>query len=160
MGWKLYLRAHLHRPGGGRRRHHRFGFLPTLAASRVRPNVVLQPQASALPTKRRIISAIAGLFLTIIVVLLLTAVMGLVATVFLGNLVAGLLGAYGALAVLSILTVVLLTVVLVVGRIPSFGSINLKMSLRGLSRQKARRVHSPRPGGGHLRDELDRYPRR
>ena len=51
-----------------------FGFLPTLAASRVRPNVVLQPQASVLPKSGRIIS--------FFVVLLLTAVMGLVATVF------------------------------------------------------------------------------
>ena len=138
VGWKLYLEPIYTGLVVGVVATTVFGFLPTLAASRVRPNVVLQPQASALPTKRRIISAIAGLFLTIIVVLLLTAVMGLVATVFLGNLVAGLLGAYGALAVLSILTVVLLTVVLVVGRIPSFGSINLKMSLRGLSRQKGR----------------------
>ena len=138
VGWKLYLEPIYTGLVVGVVATTVFGFLPTLAASRVRPNVVLQPQASALPTKRRIISAIAGLFLTIIVVLLLTAVMGLVATVFLGNLVTGLLGAYGALAVLSILTVVLLTVVLVVGRIPSFGSINLKMSLRGLSRQKGR----------------------
>ena len=115
-----------------------FGFLPTLAASRVRPNVVIQPQASALPRARRVISAILGFLLTTIVVLLLTAVMGLVATLFLDSLLAGLLGAYGALAVLTLLTVILLAVVWVVGKTPSFGSINLKLSLRGLSRQKGR----------------------
>ena len=115
-----------------------FGFLPTLAASRVRPNVVIQPQASALPTARRVISVIVVFSLTAIVVLLLTAVMGLVATVFLGSLLIGLLGAYGALAVLTVLMVVLLAVVWVIGKTPSFGSINLKLSLRGLSRQKGR----------------------
>ena len=115
-----------------------FGFLPTLAASRVRPSVVIQPQASALPRGRRVIYAIVAFFLTAIVVLLLTAVMGLVATVFLGSLLVGLLGAYGTLAVLAILMVALLVVVWVIGKTPSFGSINLKMSLRGLFRQKGR----------------------
>ena len=115
-----------------------FGFLPTLAASRVRPSVVIQPQASALPRGRRVISVIVAFFLTAVVVLFLTAVMGLVATAFLGSLLVGLLGAYGTLAVLAVLMVVLLAVVWVVGKMPSFGSINLKMSLRGLSRQKGR----------------------
>ena len=107
-----------------------FGFLPTLAASRVRPNVVLQPQASVLPKSGRIIS--------FFVVLLLTAVMGLVATVFLGNPLIGLAGAYGALAVLALLTIILLGLVWLVGKVPSFGSINLKLALRGLSRQRGR----------------------
>ena len=84
------------------------------------------------------ISGIVAFFLTTIVVLFLTAVMGLVATVFLDSLLVGLLGAYGALGVLTVLTMVLLAVVWVVGKAPSFGSINLKMSLRGLSRQKGR----------------------
>ena len=107
-----------------------FGFLPILAASRVRPNVLLQPQASALPKAGRLIS--------LFVVLLLTAVMGLVATVFLDDLTIAMIGTYGALAVLTLLTVILLGVVWLVGKVPSFGSINLKLSLRGLSRQKGR----------------------
>ena len=115
-----------------------FGFLPTLAAGRVRPNLVIQPQASTLPRGRRVISAVRAFFLTVIVVLLLTAVMGLVATVFLDSLLAGLLGAYGTLVVLAVLTVLLLAIVWLLGKTPSFGSINLKMSLRGLSRQKGR----------------------
>lgn len=107
-----------------------FGFLPILAASRVRPNVLLQPQASALPKAGRLIS--------LFVVLLLTAVMGLVATVFLDDLTIAMIGTYGALAVLTLLTGILLGVVWLVGKVPSFGSINLKLSLRGLSRQKGR----------------------
>ena len=107
-----------------------FGFLPTLAASRVRPNVVLQPQSTSLPKTGRLVS--------IAVVLGLTAVMGLVATVFVDDPVIGLAGAYGALAGLVLLTVILVGVVWVIGKLPSFGSVNLKMSLRGLSRQKGR----------------------
>ena len=138
-----------------------FGFLPTLAAGRVRPNLVIQPQASTLPRGRRVISAVRAFFLTVIVVLLLTAVMGLVATVFLDSLLAGLLGAYGTLVVLAVLTVLLLAIVWLLGKTPSFGSINLKMSLRGTVPPKgAGRLYASRPGGGHLRNELDRYPRR
>ena len=107
-----------------------FGFLPTLAAGRVRPNVVLQPQATPLPRTGRLIS--------LVVVLLLTAVMGLVATVFVGDPLLGMAGAYGALVALALLTVVLLGVVWLIGKIPSFGSINLKLSLRGLSRERER----------------------
>ena len=112
-----------------------FGFLPVLAASRVRPNVLLQPQASVLPRAGRLIS--------FFVVLLLTAVMGLIATVFLDDLSIAMIATYGALAVLTLLTVILLGVVWLVGKIPSFGSINLKLSLRGLSRQRgAQPLHS------------------
>ena len=138
VDWKLYLQPIYTGLVVGVIATTVFGFLPTLAASRVRPNVVIQPQASALPRARRVISGIGAFFLTAVVVLFLTAVMGLVATVFLDSLIVGLLGAYGALAVLTVLMVVLLAVVWVVGRLPSFGSINLKMSLRGLSRQKGR----------------------
>ena len=138
VDWKLYLQPIYTGLVVGIIATTVFGFLPTLAASRVRPNVVIQPQASALPTARRVISAIVVFCLTAIVVLLLTAVMGLVATAFLGSLLVGLLGAYGALAVLAVLVVGLLAVVWVIGKTPSFGSINLKMSLSGLSRQKGR----------------------
>ena len=138
VDWKLYLQPIYTGLVVGIIATTVFGFLPTLAAGRVRPNVVIQPQASTLPRARRVISGIVGFFLTAIVVLFLTAVMGLVATVFLDSLLVGLLGAYGALVVLAILMLVLLAVVWVVGKTPSFGSINLKLSLRGLSRQKGR----------------------
>ena len=138
VDWKLYLQPIYTGLVVGIIATTVFGFLPTLAASRVRPNVVIQPQSSALPTAHRVISVIVVFFLTAIVVVFLTAVMGLVATVLLGSLPVGLLGAYGALAVLAVLMVILLAVVWVIGKTPSFGSINRKMSLRGLSRQKGR----------------------
>ena len=138
VDWKLYLQPIYTGLVVGIIATTVFGFLPTLAASRVRPNVVIQPQASALPRARRVISVITVFFLTAIVVLFLTAVMGLVAATFLDSLLAGLWGAYGALAVLTVLMVILLAVVWAVGKTPSFGSINLKLCLRGLSRQKGR----------------------
>ena len=107
-----------------------FGFLPMLAASRVRPNVVLQPQASVLPR--------AGRILSFVVVLLLTAVMGLVASWLMDSILIGMIGAFAVLAVLVLLTLVLLIVVWAVGKTPDFGKITLKLSLRGLSRQKGR----------------------
>jgi predicted lysophospholipase L1 biosynthesis ABC-type transport system permease subunit len=107
-----------------------FGFLPTLAASRVRPNVLLRPQASLLPRSGRILS--------LGVILLLTAVMGLVASVLLDNLLIGMLAAYGALVILSILVTVLLGVVWAIGRLPHFGNLNLKLASRGLSRHRGR----------------------
>ena len=107
-----------------------FGFLPVLAAGRVRPNVVLQAQASALPRSGRVLSSV--------VVLALTAVIGVVASVFVGNWVIGMIGTYGAMAVLALLSLALLLVVWVVGKLPAFASITLKLSLRGLSRQRGR----------------------
>ncbi len=107
-----------------------FGFLPTLAAGRVRPNAVIQPQEGAAVTTGRLLS--------FVVVLGLAGVMGVITGVFVENLFIGILIAYGAMAVIIVLTLLLLAVVSVVGRIPDFGRINLKLSLRGLSRQKAR----------------------
>ena len=107
-----------------------FGFLPTLAAGRVRPNAVIQPQEEAAIT--------TGRLLGFVVVLGLAAIMGVIAGVFIDNLLIGILIAYGAMAVIFLLTLLLLTVVGIVGRVPDFGRINLKLALRGLSRQKAR----------------------
>ncbi|MCH8191819.1 MAG: FtsX-like permease family protein [Chloroflexi bacterium] len=107
-----------------------FGFLPVLAAGRVRPNVVLQAQASTLPRSGRVVS--------LVVVLALAAVIGVVASVFVGNWTIGMIGTYGAMAVLALLSLALLLVVWLVGKLPTFGSITLKLSLRGLSRQRGR----------------------
>lgn len=107
-----------------------FGFLPILAASRVRPNVVLQSQTSGLPRTGRLTS--------ILVVLALTAIMGVVVSVFVDNFLIGLLGTFGTMAVLAVLTILLLVVVWATGKLPDLGSIILKISLRGLSRQKGR----------------------
>ena len=107
-----------------------FGFLPVLAAGRVRPNVVLQAQASTLPRSGRVVS--------LVVVLALAAVIGVVASVFIGNWTIGMIGTYSAMAVLALLSLALLLVVWLVGKLPTFGSITLKLSLRGLSRQRGR----------------------
>ncbi len=107
-----------------------FGFLPTLAAAKVRPSAVLQPQVSTRPKTGRLQSLITLLFLT--------AVMGLVTSIFLNDLLFGMIGAFGALLVLAFLTLLLLGVVSVIGRAPDWNSINLKLALRGLSRQKGR----------------------
>ncbi len=107
-----------------------FGFLPVLAAGRVRPNVVLQAQSSTLPRSGRVVS--------LVVVLALAAVIGVVASVFVGNWTIGMIGTYGAMAILALLSLALLLVVWLVGKLPTFGSITLKLSLRGLSRQRGR----------------------
>ncbi|MCP4517591.1 MAG: FtsX-like permease family protein, partial [Delftia sp.] len=90
-----------------------FGVLPTLAAGRVRPNVVLRPSDAPAPR--------AGRLLSLLVVLALTAIMGVIAGQVLGNPAAGLLGACVTVVVLGLATLVLRALLWFLCRLPCFG---------------------------------------
>ena len=115
-----------------------FGFLPALAVSRVRPALVLRREEGALPRLGRLS---AGL-----VIFLLAGVMGLLAGLLMGDpstgsgqaLLSGLALAYGTLVALVLLTSLLWILVRLMARLPSMGRVNLKLALRGLTRQRGR----------------------
>ena len=102
-----------------------FGFLPTLAAGRVRPAVVLQPDQAALPR--------AGLGRSTLVVILLTGVIGILVGQILGKTWLGIGLAYAAMAALAMATLVLAGVVILLSRLPSMGNPYFKLSQRGLA---------------------------
>lgn len=107
-----------------------FGFLPTLSAGRVRPNVVLFPTGTAVPR--------AGRRLSLLVVILLTAIMGLLVGQILENLVLGIGIAYGTMVVMGIAVLILGALVWILSRLPALGSTYIKLSQRAIGGQAGR----------------------
>jgi putative ABC transport system permease protein len=107
-----------------------FGLLPTLSAGRVRPNRVLRLTESSLPRAGRGVSLLA--------LLALTALIGLVVGPILGSLGLGLLLAYATILILGAALLLLRGVVWLITRLPSLGSISLKLAQRAVSEQPGR----------------------
>ncbi|MGD9100795.1 MAG: FtsX-like permease family protein [Anaerolineae bacterium] len=106
------------------------GFLPALAAAQTRPMQVLRPDAGGRPR--------IGRGRSLLVVLALTALIGLLAGQLVRSLVGGLVGAYATLLVLALLIGLLWTVVWVVEKLPSLGWLSLRLAKRDLGRNRAR----------------------
>lgn len=107
-----------------------FGFLPTLSAGRVRPNVVLYPTDTIVPR--------AGRRLSLLAVIVMTAVMGLLVGQILGNVPLGMGIAYGTMVVLGIAILIFRGLVFILSRLPSFGSTYIKLSQRAIRGQSGR----------------------
>jgi putative ABC transport system permease protein len=107
-----------------------FGFLPTLSAGRVRPNVVLSPGDAVVPR--------AGRRLSVLTVVVLTATMGLLVGQILGRIGLGIGLAYAAMLVLGMAALILRGVVFVGSRLPTFGSTYVKLSQRAIRGQSGR----------------------
>jgi len=107
------------------------GFLPALAAAHTRPMQLLQPDGLARPR--------AGRWRSLVALLGLTAVVGALAGQLLQNLTVGLVGAYAALALLSILIGLLWAVVWVIEKLPCPRWMpNLRLAFRGIGRNRGR----------------------
>lgn len=107
-----------------------FGFLPTIAAGRVRPNVVLSPNDAVIPRSGRVIS--------LIIILLMTGIMGLMVGFILQNYLAGLGVAYLTLVVLAACTIAFWLLAFIFSRLPAFGSIYLKLAQRAVGANAGR----------------------
>ena len=107
-----------------------FGFLPTISAGRVRPNVVLSPNETIVPR--------AGKLLSLVIVAIMTAIVGLLGGVILGNLLLGVVAAFGTLVTLGVATLIFWFIIVIFSRLPSFGLIRLKLAQRALGAQAVR----------------------
>lgn len=109
-----------------------FGFLPTLAAGQVRPGIVIRPQDSVAPR--------AGRLQTLAVLVLIILVISLIAqTILGGTYLTALQIVGGAFFAAGILYAILWVIIWIVGRVfPSFGSVDLKVSLRQMLSSKGR----------------------
>ncbi len=107
-----------------------FGFMPALAVSRIRPALVLRREKGALPRLGRLSTGL--------VIFLLAGAMALLAGLLVGDLLLGLSLVYGTLVALAFLTSLLWVLVRLMARLPSMGRVNLKLALRGLTRQRGR----------------------
>jgi putative ABC transport system permease protein len=100
-----------------------FGFLPTLTAGQVRPGVVLRPSDAVIPR--------AGRLRTLFALVVIILVLSLIAQSILGSFTTALQIVLGAFVAAGILYGVLNLLIWLVGRfVPSFGLIDLKISLR------------------------------
>ena len=111
-----------------------FGFLPSYAASQVRPSVALRMQSSSLPN----IGGWASLF----IILFMTLLIGLIAGILIHNLLVGVAVAYVTLLISTIMVGLMWLVVFLVGKFPGrlvapFGP-SLKIALRSFSRHRGR----------------------
>ncbi len=122
-----------------------FGVLPVLMAANVRPAIVLRPNETHLP-RASFIQIITAL---LVVVLVLGVVAGeiigpVVDTVFTrmtnppSPIIIGIVLVALVLLILAILTGVMWGIVWVIGHLPTFGQVDLRLALRNLSSRRVR----------------------
>ncbi len=108
-----------------------FGFIPTLSAGQIRPSLVLRPSDNPIPKAGRVRTAFA----------LLLTILALVAVAYgiLGNVFLAFGVIVGSFTVAGILLFFLNFLIWIVGRFfPSFGIIDLKLSLREMLATRGR----------------------
>lgn len=123
-----------------------FGVLPVLMATKVRPAIVLRPNETHLPR--------AGVIQAVIALSVIVIVLGLVS----GQIISPIVGSINALGsifqpnpyalgivvvafvllILALLTGVMWIVVWLVGYMPTFGAVDLRLALRNLSTRRLR----------------------
>ncbi len=124
-----------------------FGVLPVLTANRVRPATILRPNETVIPATG-CLHSIFALFLVIIVVgaivgsIVGSPVTGLEDTRFsnilVQSIITGMIGVAITLLILGILVCLLWVVIWIVGKLPYFGIVDLRLALRNLSSRRIR----------------------
>jgi putative ABC transport system permease protein len=114
-----------------------FGFLPTLTAARVRPAVVLRPADALLPR--------AGIVRRLVSLVVLTVVLGLLVNVIIGDWAAWYVGfilAAIGMVILGVLLGLFWVIVWLIGRLPAFGWVDLKLAIRAITTRRSRTASS------------------
>jgi putative ABC transport system permease protein len=122
-----------------------FGVLPVLMAANIRPAIVLRPNETHLPR--------ASLFQIILALSAVVVVLGIVAGEIIGPVVDSVVDRFVAppsptiigiglvaltLIILAILTGMMWGIVWLIGRLPAFGQVDLRLALRNLSSRRVR----------------------
>src|SRR5690606_7445979 len=107
-----------------------FGVIPVLTAVGIRPNIILRPNESYVPR--------AGILQSLLGLLFVVVALGLIAGQIVGSTLAGVIGTAVTLAFLGILVGLLWIVVWLIGRLPTFGSVDLRLALRNLRARRLR----------------------
>jgi ABC-type antimicrobial peptide transport system permease subunit len=108
-----------------------FGFIPTLSAGRIRPSVVLRQDDSPLPKAGRLQTLLA---LVVVIFALIVVAFGILADIVTATAVI-----VGSFVVAGFLLLLLNLLIWLVGRfLPSFGIVDLKVSLREMLATRGR----------------------
>lgn len=143
LAWKVYPEALAYGFALGMVTTVIFSLAPILTALQVRPATILRPNETVIPR----LGCIQTLLLMVVVVLSIGAVVGqIVSPTF--NLsertggatpyISGVIGVAITLAIMGVLVMLLWLLVWLIGKMPSFGSVSLKLALRNLSVQRTR----------------------
>jgi ABC-type antimicrobial peptide transport system permease subunit len=119
-----------------------FGIIPVLIAVKVRPAMILRPNENSVPR----LGCLQSVGMILLVVLALGFIAGQmlqpafsVATGYAPNpFVVGIIGVAGTLLILGILIGLLWVLVWIIGKLPAFGSIDLRLALRNLTTHRTR----------------------
>lgn len=128
--WRFYPEAALFGLGVGVIVSLVFGVLPVLVANRVRPASILRPNETEIPA--------AGCLQSLIALSLVIVVIGGIAGQILGSIPVGMIGVAITLAILGLLVGVLWIVVWLVGKLPAFGLVDVRLALRNLTTRRTR----------------------
>ena len=108
-----------------------FGFLPTLTAGQVRPGIVLRPSQSVIPR--------AGIVRSLLALALIIIVVSVIVNGIVNNVLWSVVGVIGAFIAAGVIYLLLVAIIWVIGRfVPTFGFIDLKVSLRQMLATKSR----------------------
>jgi ABC-type antimicrobial peptide transport system permease subunit len=108
-----------------------FGLMPTLATGAVRPSVVLRPSDNLVPRAGRL-QILGALIITVLALTLVTQTI-------LGNFTTALIVTLATFVVAGLIYGLLSLIILIIGRLfPSFGIVDLKISLRQMLASRSR----------------------
>lgn len=128
--WRIYPEAVLYGFGLGITVTLVFGILPVLTANRVRPATILRPNETVIPA--------VGCLQSFVALLLIVLVIGGAAGSIVGNIWAGFIGVAVTLVILGVLVGLLWLLVWLVGKLPSFGIVDLRLALRNMASRRVR----------------------
>lgn len=120
-----------------------FGVLPVLIASRVRPAIILRPNQNHIPRTSSFEITISVVVLILVLGFITGQIVGPLVVRALGDdapntILIGILIVVIVLLTLALLVGVLWLIVWVVGRLPAFGSVDLRLALRNLTARRTR----------------------
>ncbi|MCS6835516.1 MAG: ABC transporter permease [Anaerolineae bacterium] len=143
LPWRVYSEALAYGAVLGLVTSAAFSVAPILMALQVRPAIILRPNEARLPRLGCLQTAFLSVFLTLVAGLLVGGVVS--PTFALANsfnplvpYLSGLVGVAISFVVLALLVAILWVIVWLVGKLPSFGWVDLRLALRNLSTQRLR----------------------
>ncbi|MCU0496194.1 MAG: FtsX-like permease family protein [Anaerolineae bacterium] len=107
-----------------------FGVLPVITAAQVRPAIILRPNEPQFVA--------AGILRSLLALLIVVISLGVIAGQIIGNTLYGVIGVALTLAFLGLLVLILWMIVWVIGKLPAFGWVDLRLALRNLTTRRLR----------------------
>jgi len=120
-----------------------FGLVPIMTTLQIRPGIILRPNEAHMPRLGILQSGALMLLITLAIGLIVGQIIsptfGLSSTfTVVDPFLWGVVGVAATLALLGILTGLFWLVVLIVGKLPAFGNVDLRLALRNLSTHRLR----------------------